>query len=86
MQTVLFERSGETGPGRRCHSCLDAIETFTQQLVRIVPDILTRLVVYVATLTLIRRLVDYVTDDRVLHGDACQFPDVCSSRLVVLMT
>ena len=85
MQTVLFERGGETWPGRRRHSCLDAIETFTQQLVCIVPDILTRLVVDVTAFTLVRRLVDNVTDDRVLHRDAGQFPDVRSGRLVVLM-
>ena len=86
MKTVLFERGGETWPGRRRHSCLYAIETFTQQLVRVVPDILTRLIVNVTALTFVRRLVDNVTDDRVLHCDAGQFPDVRSGRLVVLMT
>lgn len=76
MQAVLLEAGCEARASCRCHTGLHAIETLSEQFIRVGPHVVPRLIVDVATFAFVRALVHDVADDWVLHGDASKFTDV----------
>ena len=71
VKAVLLKRSSKAGTSSWSDSCLDSVEALSQELVGVGPGVLSGLVLEVTALARVVLLDDDLTDEGVLHDDAC---------------
>lgn len=77
MKGVLFKACRQAGPSSGSDTRFEAVEALSQELVGVRPQIFSSLIIDIFTFAFICALIDDVSDNWILHGNARKFTDVC---------